>query len=155
MPSSAITIRRAERRDIPHLVGFNLAMAWETESLQLDREQITAGVEGLFGQPHFGFYAVAEIDGEVVGSLMITYEWSDWRNKVFWWIQSVYVLEAYRGRGVYRALYQEIKRMASEENCCGFRLYVESTNTTAQQVYARLGMEQSHYLMFEDHNLIP
>jgi ribosomal protein S18 acetylase RimI-like enzyme len=149
MPSSSINIRRAEPRDIPAIAAFNQAMAWETEQIRLDPDRITAGVQGLFDQPQYGFYVVAEASGQIVGGLMITYEWSDWRNKVFWWIQSVYVRPEWRGQGVYRNLYEGVRSLAAASNCCGFRLYVESTNTTAQEVYRRLGMEQSHYLMFE------
>ncbi len=153
MPSSAITIRRATRADATAFVQFNQAMAWETEQLRLDSAKLLAGVEGLFARPQYGFYVVAECGGATAGGLMITYEWSDWRNQVFWWIQSVYVRPEFRGRGVYRGLYEGVKAMARESDCCGFRLYVETTNEAAQAVYAKLGMEQSHYLMFEDHRL--
>ena len=153
MPSSDITIRRAELRDANTFVRFNQAMAWETEELKLDPEKIQAGVEGLFSKPQYGFYVLAEADGKTAGGLMITYEWSDWRNKVFWWIQSVYVLPEFRGQGVYRSLYEGVKSMARQSDCCGFRLYVESTNEAAQAVYKKLGMDQSHYLMFEDHQI--
>ncbi len=150
MPSSNITVRRARLDEAAVIAGFNIAMAMETEGLALDPEKIRAGVEGLFERPQYGFYLVAELAGEVAGGLMITYEWSDWRNKVFWWIQSVYVKPAYRGQGVYRALYEGAKRLAEEEaNCCGFRLYVEKENAAAQAVYAKLGMHESHYVMFE------
>lgn len=151
MPSSPIQIRRAELADAAHFVHFNVAMAWETEQLRLDHDKISAGVQGLFSKPQFGFYVVAEVNGQVAGGLMITFEWSDWRNKVFWWIQSVYVLPEFRGQGVYRALYEGVRDLARDSGeCCGFRLYVEKTNEIAQQVYRKLGMEESHYLMFED-----
>ncbi|MEO5952516.1 MAG: GNAT family N-acetyltransferase [Chloroflexia bacterium] len=149
MPSSNTTIRRADPSDAPSFVDFNLAMAWETEQLKLDPAKLLDGVLGLMGKPQYGFYVVAEVDGRPAGGLMITYEWSDWRNQVFWWIQSVYVRPEFRGQGVYRALYEGVKAMAQKGDCCGFRLYVEHTNTAAQAVYAKLGMEQSHYLMFE------
>ena len=153
MPSSAITIRRAELRDAAAFVSFNEAMAWETEQLKLDPAKLLEGVEGLFARPQYGFYVVAEVGAEITGGLMITYEWSDWRNKVFWWIQSVYVRPQFRGQGVYRSLYEGVKSMAKASDCCGFRLYVETTNEAAQAVYKKLGMDQSHYLMFEDQQL--
>lgn len=151
-PTTPVRIRRANASDASSFVAFNIAMAWETEQLQLDEAKIRAGVYGLFAQPHFGFYVAAEVDGQIAGGLMITYEWSDWRNQVFWWIQSVYVRPEFRGKGVYRALYEGVRTLAaSDGQCCGFRLYVEKTNAAAQRVYAKLGMEESHYLMFEDH----
>jgi ribosomal protein S18 acetylase RimI-like enzyme len=153
--SDNIFVRVARPGDLESLVEFNLAMARETEDKSLDRATLTSGVSYLLQNPLYGFYVVAEnrtaIDSEVVGSLMITYEWSDWRNALFWWVQSVYVKPLYRRRGVYRALYAEVKdRAASERGVCGFRLYVEKENTVAQQTYRKLGMEESHYLMFEE-----
>lgn len=153
MPSSPITIRKAEPADAAHLVHFNQAMAWETESLKLDEDKIRAGVDGLFAKPQFGFYVVAEIENQVVGGLMITYEWSDWRNQVYWWIQSVYVLAEFRGQGIYKALYEGVKQLGRENDCCGFRLYVERSNHIAQEVYQKLGMKESHYLMYEDYQI--
>jgi GNAT superfamily N-acetyltransferase len=150
MPSPAILVRKALPHEAPAIADFNIAMAMETEGLTLDPALIRPGVEGLFAHPQFGFYLVAESEGELLGGLMITYEWSDWRNKVFWWIQSVYVKPESRGRGVYRALYEGAKQLAKQEaNCCGFRLYVEKENLAAQAVYKKLGMHKSHYLMFE------
>jgi len=149
MPSS-ITIRKANRPDAPHFAAFNEAMAWETEGLVLNPQKILSGVNGLLDRPHYGFYVLAEVEGEATGGLMITFEWSDWRNGVFWWIQSVYVQPAHRGKGIYRRLYEGVREMAAASgDCCGFRLYVEQRNTIAQAVYAKLGMDQSHYLMFE------
>ncbi len=153
MPSSNIRVRKAQLAEAPLLADFNIAMALETEGLQLDPAKIRPGVDGLFAQPQFGFYVVAEVEHEIAGGLMVTYEWSDWRNKVFWWIQSVYVQPPFRGRGVYRALYEGVKAMAAAGNCCGIRLYVEKSNSGAQAVYRKLGMEESHYLMFEDHQM--
>jgi ribosomal protein S18 acetylase RimI-like enzyme len=108
-------------------------------------------VRGLFGRPGQGFYLIAESDGQPVGCLMVTYEWSDWRNKVFWWIQSVYVLPDFRGRGLYKALYADVRRRAAEDGgVCGFRLYVEKENLKAQRVYEHLGMHEAPYLMYEE-----
>jgi ribosomal protein S18 acetylase RimI-like enzyme len=151
--SAELNIRRAETKDLALLVAFNQAMAQETENKLLPDETITAGARAVLGNPHHGFYLVAEtLEKEVVGGLMVTFEWSDWRNAQFWWIQSVYVLPKFRGQGVYRQLYQKVKDLArtNETKVCGFRLYVEKENIIAQTVYKNLGMEESHYLMFEE-----
>jgi len=146
-----VTIRKAEREEIPTLVDFNQEMARETEALELDREILAQGVEGIFARPERGFYLVAEIEGEVVGSLMVTTEWSDWRNGDFWWVQSVYVAPAFRRRGVFAALYDKTRRMARETpQVCGCRLYVEKDNTTAQAVYRRRSFQETPYRLFED-----
>jgi GNAT superfamily N-acetyltransferase len=143
-------IRLATPADTEFLACANERMALETEHKVLPPATIRAGVARVLADPQLGRYYVAECDGRPVGCLMITYEWSDWRNKVFWWIQSVYVRPEFRGQGVYRSLYEGVKTMAKASDCCGFRLYVENTNEAAQAVYKKLGMEQSHYLMFED-----
>ena len=146
-----ITIRPATPADIPAIAAFNQAMAMETENKILPDSVIRPGVEGLFARPEFGFYLVAEVDATVAGGLMVTYEWSDWRNGVFFWIQSVYVKPEFRGQGVYPALYGEAKRIARQRgDCCGFRLYVEQENVRAQGVYQNLGMAETHYLMYEE-----
>jgi len=112
---------------------------------------ISAGVTAVFGDPAKGFYVVAEENGEVAGGLMVTYEWSDWRNGWFWWIQSVYIRPEYRGRRLYSDLYSYVKEKAAEAgNVCGFRLYVERENEHARRVYEKLGMAESHYLMYEE-----
>lgn len=144
-------IRLGIEADADVIARFNRAMAWETERKELPEDTINAGVRGLFARPGQGFYLLASIDAEPVGCLMVTYEWSDWRNKTFWWIQSVYVLPDYRGRGLYKALYAEVKRRALEDGgVCGFRLYVEKENLKAQRVYEHLGMHEAPYLMFEE-----
>lgn len=145
-----IEVRLARPGDAMRIAGFNNAMAMETESRALGEETVCAGVEAVFSDEGMGFYVVAEHAGDVVGALMVTYEWSDWRNGFFWWIQSVYVKPEFRRRGIYRLLYQfVVDRARSAGNVYGFRLYVERSNAIAQNVYANLGMSQTDYLMFE------
>lgn len=144
-----MSIRTAKVEDADALTAFNQAMALETEGRQLDSEILKRGVEAVFQDDKKGFYVVAESDDKIVGGLMITFEWSDWRNSWFWWIQSVYILPEFRGQGLYRKLYQYVLEAAAQNNVCGFRLYVEKENVSAQRVYEKLGMETSHYLMFE------
>ncbi len=148
---TAIHIRKAEPRDAGAIAAFNQAMAQETEGKALMPEVIIAGVNALLKNPAWGFYLVAEIDSKTVASLMVTMEWSDWRNGLFWWIQSVYVTPAYRRQGIYRQMYAFVQDLAEQEpNVCGFRLYVERDNTRAQSTYAALGMEESPYRIFEE-----
>lgn len=145
-------MRAADARDVDSLVEFNLAMARETEAKELAPGTLRAGVAGFIARPQYGFYLVAEAEaGAVVGSLMITYEWSDWRNGLFWWIQSVYIRPAFRRRGVYKTLYEHVKQLAATaSDVRGFRLYVERENTVAQDAYKRLGMSETYYKMFEE-----
>ncbi len=148
-----IIIRIANENDIAAIVEFNQRMAMETEDVELKTETIRPGVEGLFQNKQYGFYVMAEDanTNTAAGCLLITYEWSDWRNGLIWWIQSVYVTFDYRRRGIYRRLYDFVKEKADEEgNVRGFRLYVEKENTIAQKTYSKLGMNESHYLMFEE-----
>jgi len=136
--------------DADALVAFNRAMALETEEKSLDVAIVTAGVKALLDEPARGFYVVARRDEALVGSLMITKEWSDWRCADFWWIQSVYVRPDARRQGVYRRLYDFVRTRAREQgHVCGFRLYVERGNHRAQQTYDALGMRESVYLMYE------
>ena len=145
-----ILTRRAERGDADHIVRFQQGMALETEGKTLDQSLIAAGVDAVFADPDKGFYLVAEIGGEVVGSLLITYEWSDWRNATFWWIQSVFVDAGHRRRGVYTAMHDHILSRAREsDDICGVRLYVERSNRGAQSTYKSLGMDHSHYDLYE------
>ena len=144
-------IRSATPADAETIASFNEAMAVETEGKTLDPATVRAGVRGLFARPEFGFYVVAEDGGRIVGQLMITYEWSDWRDGVFWWIQSVYVRPEVRGKGVYRALHEHVRAMAKAAGgVCGFRLYVEKENAAAQETYRRLGMHETPYVLFEE-----
>ena len=146
-----ITIRRAAAQDAQALIDFNRAMALETERKELLPEVIGAGVRALLANPAAGFYLVAEADGQVIGALMLTMEWSDWRNGSFWWIQSVYVRPEYRRRGIYTRLYRHVQRLAAgDPGVCGFRLYVERENAAAQAVYRGLGMSETHYRVFEE-----
>jgi ribosomal protein S18 acetylase RimI-like enzyme len=126
-------------------------MARETEGVELIPEVITAGVEAMIDNPQMGFYLVVELDNGIQASLMVTTEWSDWRNGMFWWIQSVYVRPQYRRQGLYRELYERVKELAEQEPAiCGFRLYVERDNTAAQQTYRSLGMSETEYKLFEE-----
>ena len=155
MPSRAeYRIRQGGPQDISAIASFNLRMAQETENLALDPETITAGVRGMIDHPERGFYLVAEAGpagaSSIVAALMVTMEWSDWRNGMFWWIQSVYVLPDYRRLGLYRSLYRRVGELAATEGgVCGFRLYVEKNNHAAQSTYRALGMSETEYRMYE------
>ena len=147
--SSEITIRRGIGSDLETIVGFNASMAEETEGKTLDLERLRPGVAAVLGDESRGFYLLAEIAGQVAGQLMITTEWSDWRNAYFWWIQSVYVAPDFRRRGVYRAMHRYVSAAARElPNVCGLRLYVDRDNHVAQAVYAGLDMQRSNYDMY-------
>ena len=142
--------RAARETDVPAIVRFQLAMARETEGLELDCDVCTAGVRAVFEHPERGLYYVGEINQMVVGSLLITYEWSDWRNGVVWWIQSVYVLPQFRRQGIYGGLYSCIQAMArADESVRAIRLYVDRRNVAAQRVYESLEMNGDHYQVFE------
>ena len=145
-----VEIRRAAAADLDTLVAFNVAMAKESEDLGLDPATLRLGIEAVLNDPSRGLYFVAETGGQVAGTLMITYEWSDWRNANFWWIQSVYVQADWRRKGVYRALHDHVHSIAApRDDICGIRLYVERTNDVAQRTYDSLGMSKSHYDMYE------
>ena len=144
-------IRLAEKTEVAALVEFNQAMALETEGKRLDRQILESGVSAVFDDEKKGFYVVAEEDEKIVGGLMVTFEWSDWRSAWFWWIQSVYIVPDFRGKGIYRLLYEFVKESAEARgDVCGFRLYVEKENTGAQKAYEKLGMDETHYLMYEE-----
>ncbi len=147
---TTISIRKAVSSDAVVVTEYNVRLARETEGRELARETVGQGVAALLADAERGIYFLAEIGGEVVGQLMITREWSDWRNAWFWWIQSVYVRAESRGQGVYRSLYSHVKSVAAQEDdVCGIRLYVESENERAQEVYRRMGMSKSSYQFFE------
>lgn len=145
-----LTVRPARLADLDALVDGNAAMALDTENLQLDRDTLRAGVEAVLTGRAPGRFSVAELEGRVVGQLLVTYEWSDWRNRVVWWIQSVHVAADARRLGVFRALYAHTRDAAKAAGAGGLRLYVDTTNTRAQTVYAALGMTGGHYRVFED-----
>ena len=148
--SPEITVRRAVRADSAAIVGFNLSMAAETEGKTLSAGLLTSGVAAVFDDPSKGFYVIAEDGGRPVGGLLVTAEWSDWRNAYFWWIQSVYVEPASRRRGVYGRLHRWVENTArSDGNVCGLRLYVDAENAAARSVYERMGMSRSRYDFFE------
>jgi GNAT superfamily N-acetyltransferase len=147
----SINIRGAEKEDVSSLVKFNILMARETEGKELIPEEISLGVKNLLENLQLGFYIVAENKDEIIASLMITTEWSDWRNGSFWWVQSVYVIPEWRKKSVYSRLYGYVKDLAEKDgNICGFRLYVEKDNTIAQQTYKKVGMKETNYMMFEE-----
>lgn len=148
--TSSLRIRRAVAGDEQTLIEFNRAMALETEGKELLPEVIGAGVRSLLKNPASGFYVVAQEGGQVIGSLLVTKEWSDWRNGELWWIQSVYVRPECRRRGVYRQLYRHVQELAARDpGVCGFRLYVDRANAAAQATYRNLGMKRTNYRVFE------
>ena len=143
-------IRQANKTDSTPIVEFQLAMALETEQLELDEPTVVKGVAAVVADPSKGIYYVAEVNGHVVGSLLTTFEWSDWRNGTVLWIQSVYVRPEFRKRSVFSALYKHIREMvAANTKLRGIRLYADKTNTSAHDVYEHLGMSAEHYQMFE------
>jgi ribosomal protein S18 acetylase RimI-like enzyme len=144
-----IVIRKAIPADADIIIDFQQKMAWETEQKILESELIKKGVEAVFKVPSRGEYYVANANGSVISSLLITYEWSDWRNANVWWIQSVYVIPGYRRQGIFRLMYLFIKSEADRQHVAGLRLYVESNNCIAQKTYESLGMKDEHYRMYE------
>ena len=145
-----IHTRRATPSDLGFIVESNVSMAMESEGLLLDESKVRPGVSAVLANEALGFYVVAEVDGNLAGQLMVTFEWSDWRNGLFWWIQSVYVGAEYRRRGVYRAMHNHVAEAAQAAGgVCGLRLYVEQENAVAQQVYESLDMYRTRYQMYE------
>lgn len=137
--------------DISTIARFQVDMALESEGTELDMSLVVKGVTAAVEDEYKGTYLVARTDeGKAIGSLLLTREWSDWTNRWYWWIQSVFVTKEYRGKGVYRAMYEKVRSMAKEQNVTQIRLYVDKTNFPAQKVYKRLGMDECHYLMYEE-----
>ena len=145
-----IRFREAQPADAPLIKQFQIWMARETEDVALDPPTVERGVDAVFRDPSLGRYYVAQSGDDILASLLITFEWSDWRNGVVWWIQSVYVREEHRGKRVYSGLYDFIRaRVSDDPSIRGIRLYVDERNTAAQEVYRRLGMDGDHYKVFE------
>jgi len=146
-----ITIRKAELEDAENIADFNMRMAEETEGKKLGRATVLEGVKSVINDPNKGFYLVAEkVDSEIVGQLLITFEWSDWRNKCFWWIQSVYVPKKHRNQKIFSQLYRSVVEMAKRRgDVSGLRLYVERHNESAKRVYEALGMTKTSYEVYE------
>src|SRR5689334_18447313 len=139
-------VRQARLSDAPFIVNANVCLALETEGKRLSLDCVTAGVKALLSDESKGTYFIAEADGQLAGQLLITREWSDWRNGHFWWIQSVYVVEQFRSMGVFRALFQQVHALAKgQPDVCGLRLYMEAHNARARQAYERLGLKQTDY----------
>lgn len=150
MPQPSLLIEPARREHVPTLVEFACAMALETEGKRLDPGVVEAGIHAVLEQPARGRYLVAGRAGALLGALLLTHEWSDWRNADWWWIQSVYVLPDARRSGVFRALYQHVLAEAeSSEGVCGLRLYVEQDNARAQHTYSALGLRDAQYRVME------
>lgn len=150
-PTGELRIRSAAPTDLAKIVAFNAAMALETEAKMLDGAKLTEGVRQALADPRRCRYYVAERGGEVVGQTMVTFEWSDWRNGDFWWIQSVYVDPAHRRGGVFRAIYEHIRDAArNTPGVCGLRLYAHSGNSRALGAYESLGMTVTNYVVCEE-----
>lgn len=146
-----ISVRRATRDDLATIVEFNIAMAAESEDKGLHPEVLSRGVAHLFDEPADGFYLMGDADGVAAGSLMVTYEWSDWRGGRFWWIQSVYVVPQFRRKAVYSKMHAWVHQSAiADAKACGIRLYVEKQNIGAQATYQSLGMVATHYDLYEE-----
>jgi GNAT superfamily N-acetyltransferase len=146
----SLTIRSAEPSDQAVITQFNLDLAMQTESLALDKDVVQKGVAAILGDQSKGFYTVAESAEEIVGQVMVTYEWSDWRNGNIWWLQSVYVQPRWRGKGVFSALLQHLREAAeTRPDVCGIRLYMHETNSQANKVYNQLGFSHTGYQVFE------
>jgi len=148
---NSINVRMATPEDIEFILDSNVRMAAETEDRGLQPQILRRGIDYLLQHPAEGRYLVAEFDNHAVGTLMLTFEWSDWRAGRFWWIQSVYVTREFRRKGVYRAMHQSVRELATKDpQACGLRLYVERENLTAQKTYQTIGMTETHYRLYEE-----
>lgn len=143
-------IQIGTQADIKAIAQFQVDMALESEGTTLSIDTVIPGVEAAINDSNKATYVIAYLNVNPIASLMITKEWSDWTNNWYWWIQSVYVIPQYRGKGVYKAMYNKIKDMALQNGVTQIRLYVDKTNVNAQKVYQKLGMSECHYLMYEE-----
>ena len=137
-------------KDAAEISENNIKMAKETENINLTSHVALQAVRALISDPSKGFYLIVKKNNEIIGQLMITYEWSDWRNNTIWWIQSVFVKPLYRKHGIFVGLYNQIKKMAKEQDIELLRLYVHNQNDPAISVYKSIGMKQKAYTIFED-----
>ena len=145
-----ITIRKANSGDENIIANFQVRMAKETEQIDLDRDIVNKGVNAVLNSPEKGIYFVAESENKIIASLLITFEWSDWRNGNVYWIHSIYVLPEFRKKGVFKTMYLYLKNIVlKDKNIVGLRLYVDKTNANARKVYETMGMDDGHYLLFE------
>lgn len=145
-----IIVREGLQEDRQVIAGFQEAMASETENIDLDRETLEKGIQAIFNNPALGKYYVAESEGRIIASMMTTFEWSDWRNSVVWWLQSVYVLPEYRRKGIFKKMYAHVKaEVEKRPEVSGIRLYMVTTNSRAASVYEAVGMDGERYRMFE------
>jgi ribosomal protein S18 acetylase RimI-like enzyme len=145
-----LKIKQARTTDAERIVDFQLKMAKETEDLELDKSLVAKGVKAVFDDPGKGIYYLADFNEQTAASLLITYEWSDWRNAWVWWIQSVYVLPEFRRKGIFQSMYRHITKLSeTRSDVGGIRLYVDISNTRARKVYENIGMNGDHYQLFE------
>jgi ribosomal protein S18 acetylase RimI-like enzyme len=145
-----ITIQKALPIHIDILIDFQQRLAYESEEVTLDSSTLRKGMEAMFADPGKGIYYIASDGDEVVGCHMITYEWSDWKNGMVWWLQSVYVKESYRKKGIFKMMYDNVISMIKKDpNLIALRLYVDKSNERAMKVYSAMGMDGSHYTVYE------
>jgi GNAT superfamily N-acetyltransferase len=147
---SNLKIRKANHDDWETIANFQVMMAKETEAIDLDWTTVSMGVKAIFENPGLGQYFLAEDEGKVIAGLMTTFEWSDWRNAMVWWLQSVFVLPAYRKMGVFGKMYAHVKHLVRQnKNVSGIRLYMVTSNETARKAYEAVGMDGERYQLFE------
>ncbi|MCR4317811.1 MAG: GNAT family N-acetyltransferase [Planctomycetes bacterium] len=150
----SVTVRRAKLSDVDVITDFNIRLAKETEDVDLQTDVVRIGVKRCLEDESKGWYFLAEADGEIAGQTLLTFEWSDWRNAMYLWIQSVYVDERFRRKGVFRALYEHVQELSRKPGYCGLRLYVIDSNKRAIETYKNLGMVSHGYLLLETNDVL-